>query len=104
MTLFVCILLVPLLVGLGAFLLSKSICAKELMIMVLCQVVVAGVSAGICYSSNTSDVEVINGFVTSKQQQRVSCSHSYSCRCHRVCSGSGKNRTCRQKCDTCYEH
>lgn len=27
---------------------------------------------------------------------------SYSCNCHRVCSGSGENRSCHTSCDTCY--
>lgn len=105
MVLFASILIIPLLVCLAAFLLSKEkICWKEVLIMALVQSVVAGISAAICYSSNTGDVEVLNGFVTGKQQTRVSCSHSYSCNCHQVCTGSGKNRSCSQHCDTCYEH
>lgn len=43
------------------------------------------------------DVEIINGAVTGKAQERVSCSHSYSCNCTRNSKG---NRTC----STCYEH
>lgn len=54
--------------------------------------------------SNTTDVELLNGQVTSKQQTRVSCSHSYSCNCRESCSGSGSNRSCSTTCDTCYEH
>lgn len=51
-----------------------------------------------------SDVEILNGIVTGKQQVRVSCEHSYSCNCRQSCSGSGNSRTCSQVCDTCYEH
>ena len=50
-----------------------------------------------------ADMEVLNGKVTSKQKETVSCRHSYSCRCHTVCSGS-KTRSCHRSCSTCYEH
>lgn len=50
------------------------------------------------------DTEVWSGYVTGKEQNRVSCSHSYSCNCRQVCSGSGSSRTCSTVCDTCYEH
>ena len=52
----------------------------------------------------TADYEILNGQITSKASQRVSCDHSYSCNCRKVCSGTGKNRTCSTTCDTCYEH
>ena len=58
--------------------------------------------------SQTHDVEILNGQVTSKSRDKVSCRHSYQCHCHYVesCSGSGKSRSCssHQECDTCYEH
>ena len=64
--------------------------------------------------SQTGDVEILNGEVTSKDSQRVSCSHDYQCNCRTIhvpqtCSGSGSSRTCTGggteiKCDTCYEH
>jgi hypothetical protein len=53
---------------------------------------------------NTHDFDVLNGQVTGKEMERVSCSHSYSCHCHMVSSGSGKNRTSHEECDTCYRH
>lgn len=104
MALFAVIFIVPLLVGLGAFLISKSICRKELMIMIGVQIVIAASSAGICYFSNTRDVEVWNGVVVKKLKEWTSCTHSYSCNCRPSCSGSGTNRTCSTTCDTCYEH
>lgn len=52
----------------------------------------------------TLDHEIINGQVTSKSSQRVSCGHSYSCNCRKTCTGSGQNRSCSTTCDTCYEH
>jgi len=45
----------------------------------------------------TSDTEILNGQVMSKDKDRVSCSHSYSCNC----STDSKGNT---SCDTCYEH
>lgn len=54
--------------------------------------------------SGLQDVEVWNGFVTGKKQERVSCEHSYSCNCRQSCSGSGTNRSCSTICDTCYDH
>lgn len=52
----------------------------------------------------TLDYEVLNGQVTRKASEHVSCDHSYSCNCRQTCSGTGKNRSCSQTCDTCYEH
>lgn len=54
--------------------------------------------------SQTSDTLVVNGQVTSKEMNRVSCRHDYQCNCRTRCSGSGKNRSCSTVCDTCYEH
>lgn len=51
-----------------------------------------------------SDTEIWNGQVTGKEKVWVSCEHSYSCNCHEVCSGSGKDKSCSTQCDTCYEH
>lgn len=54
--------------------------------------------------SQTADVEILNGQVTSKTRDVVHCRHSYSCHCHQVCSGFGKHRSCSEHCDTCYRH
>lgn len=43
------------------------------------------------------DVELINGAITSKNRERVSCSHSYSCNCTKDSKGN-------RSCSTCYEH
>lgn len=48
-------------------------------------------------NSMTSDVEILNGKVTGKEQNSVSCEHSYSCNCTTDSRGS-------RSCDTCYEH
>lgn len=46
--------------------------------------------------ANVRDVNVLNGFVTSKAKEWTSCEHSYPCRCHK----SGKSTVC----STCYLH
>lgn len=50
--------------------------------------------------SKGSDNMILNGQVTSKEKNRVFCSHSYPCRCRTVRSG----KTSYVHCDTCYEH
>lgn len=49
------------------------------------------------------DTAILNGQVTAKERETVSCSHSYRCRCYTTCSG-GKHRSCSTHCSTCYEH
>lgn len=48
-------------------------------------------------ASLTSDTQILNGQVMSKDRERVSCSHSYSCNCRTDSKGN-------TSCDTCYEH
>ncbi|HTK04055.1 MAG TPA: hypothetical protein VL500_00565, partial [Candidatus Eisenbacteria bacterium] len=55
-------------------------------------------------SARTSDKEIWNGTVVSKDKISVNCCHSYSCDCHEVCTGTGKDRSCHEECDTCYRH
>lgn len=50
------------------------------------------------------DVQILNGEVTRKYSEEVSCRHSYSCNCVTSCSGSGSSRSCSTVCQTCYEH
>ena len=59
---------------------------------------------GIEFYGVTTDTEIWNGSITGKQRTEVHCRHSYPCNCHEVCTGSGKNETCSEHCDTCYEH
>lgn len=54
--------------------------------------------------SATADVEIINGAVTSKSRDQVSCRHDYQCNCRTVTRGSGKDAYTTTECDTCYEH
>ncbi len=104
MIFFAGVFLIPLLIGAAAFFLSRTITWKEFAIQVAVQAVVAGTTAACVYHMNTSDDEVWSGNVTSKQREWTFCEHSYQCHCRQECSGSGKNRSCSQVCDTCYEH
>jgi hypothetical protein len=52
--------------------------------------------------AKTSDTEIWNGQVTSKERVHGSYVESYQCHCHTVYSGSGKNRSSHTECDTCY--
>jgi len=88
---------------------AKHIWKHEITLVELALNVVIGalvVSAGWALGkyAQAHDIEILNGQVTGKYSQRVSCEHSYSCRCRESCSGTGKNRSCSQVCDTCYDH
>jgi hypothetical protein len=100
------LLLVPVLIGLAGLLASKGskITVKEFAVLegVVIVVVVAGYLLAL--SSRSSDTEIWNGTIARKWQGTESCCHSYPCNCHEVCSGSGKDRSCSELCDTCYEH
>lgn len=81
-----------------------TITLKEGLIMLAVQSVIVGtVVVGSLYGQGY-DVQILNGEVTSKNKERVSCSHSYSCNCVTTCSGSGSSRSCSTICQTCYEH
>lgn len=107
MVFFITVLGISLTVSILGFVVLKGITWKEFLCQIAAQMVVAGISAGIVYSSNVGDTEILNGVVTGKEQVRVSCSHSYDCNCRRVstpCSDRKKSGCTRRKCDTCYEH
>lgn len=104
MVFFAGVFLIPMAVAAAVYFLSRKITWRELLIQVGVQLLIAVLSAAIVYHANTSDDEVWSGVVTRKQQERVSCSHSYQCNCRQECTGSGKNRSCSTVCDTCYEH
>lgn len=86
----------------------RKVSWKEFAAALVVGVIVSAVVYACGLASQTSDVEVWSGEVTSKDREKVSCSHSYDCNCRQVtsCSGSGKDRTCSSSrvCDTCYEH
>ncbi len=98
---FLIVLLVPTAIAGLAFVMLDGVTLKEFGLVVLMTLVVAGSSAGIVSCANTHDVEVWNGWVTQKERDRVSCSHSYTCNCHAVSCGKDCTTTV---CSTCYEH
>lgn len=101
---FLTLLIIPLIIIIIGSQFTKKICWRELIMMIGAQIIIAGISCVIVSCQNTQDVEVINGEVLSKTSKHVSCSHSYRCFCHQSCSGTGKNRSCHEVCQTCYRH
>lgn len=101
---FFILFLIPAVVGMIAFRLLPGITWKEFALQMAAQAVVAGLFVAVIYTANTSDTEVLHGVVTGKERKTISCQHSYPCRCQTSCSGSGRRRSCRKVCSTCYEH
>lgn len=94
--LFLLILIPILLPAFFALVWKHKITFSEFFLNVLvCCLITTGVYYGGVYHQ-VKDVQILNGEVTSKSKDRVSCSHSYSCNCRTV------NKT--TTCDTCYEH
>lgn len=54
-------------------------------------------------ATQTSDYEILNGQITSKDRLHDSYVRRYDCNCREVCSGSGEKRSCSQVCETCTE-
>lgn len=102
---FLSLFFIPALIALGMFIFTKrKITLKEFLLQMVIQSAIAGISVWIIFNANTGDTELLNGQVTKKYKDRVSCEHSYRCRCRQECTGSGNNRRCSEVCDTCYEH
>lgn len=76
---------------------------QEMAVGAVVQTVVLAVIIYGGYYSQGKDVEILNGSITAKFRDEVSCEHSYSCNCRTTCT-SGKNSSCSTTCDTCYEH
>lgn len=83
---------------------EQEITLGEFVVQIFATIVIVGMFVGIISCQNLIHTEIWNGYVVKKKRDKVSCRHSYSCNCRTVCSGSGKNRSCRTVCDTCYEH
>lgn len=56
----------------------------------------------ISVNSKTTDTEIFNGQVTSKERNEDSYLESYDCHCRMVTKGSGKNASTVKECDTCW--
>jgi hypothetical protein len=99
------LILVPALVALGFLLLGKGkVTLREFIIQLVAQGVFIAIIATIIYYANVRDAEILNGYVTGKKREVVSCEHSYTCNCYTTCSGSGTSQTCSTHCSTCWEH
>src|SRR5208337_4906489 len=94
---FLLLMLFPLLICCGylVYLKGKE-CVWDIAIQVGIVAVLMAIGLGIAYWQGTSDTEIWNGQVTNKARVEVSCSHSYPCHCHQVCSGSGQNESCTE--------
>jgi hypothetical protein len=102
---FLLLLLIPIFwFSIAKIVLHRTLNWKEFSIGMVVTVVVLAIVYYSGLYSQTLDVQIINGEVKSKEKERVSCEHSYSCNCSESCSGSGANRTCSTTCQTCYEH
>jgi hypothetical protein len=55
----------------------------------------------IALHNQATDIEILNGQVTNKFSQRVSCVHSYECNCTTRTDSDGNSQ---RVCQTCYEH
>lgn len=106
------LMLIPVFVFVVAYLLKREMTGKQtfeyFLLTSFSAFFVGSLALLVLDSYNVQDTLYVNGVVTNKYSEKVSCSHSYNCHCHPVtsCSGSGKNRSCSTSthCDTCYEH
>ena len=102
---FILLMIVPLIIAVAVLLVfKKAVTLWEFLAQLGITAAFIGICLGVAYHSRTTDVEIWNGQVTQRESHHVSCSHDYKCHCHDVSSGSGKNRTTHEECDTCYEH
>lgn len=105
MDLLLLLLAIPLIIPFAAkIFLNYTITWKEVGLHVVVVLIAVTACWGISNHSKTADVEILNGQVTDKARKKVSCSHSYSCNCVTVYSGTGPNRSSSQVCQTCYDH
>lgn len=96
------ILLIPLLIAAGFFIFGgRKVTWQEFLIHCGISFVIAITSSAIISELNTRDYEVLNGTVSNKAKERVSCEHSYTCNCITVSCGKDCSTTI---CQTCYEH
>jgi hypothetical protein len=100
---FFLLIFIPLIVAaIAKFKFHHTVTWKEVAVQTLS---INAILAGIWFtgtSSQTSDFEIWNGQITGKNRHHDTYMESYSCNCRTVCSGSGSNRSCSTRCDTCY--
>lgn len=101
------VLLIPPLVALLALAIGKgAISLKELLVQETIVFLLVGISYAIALHCRTSDVETWNGVVAGKQKSSEHCCHPYCCQTCQSCSTDSKgNTTCHSYCcQTCYWH
>lgn len=105
------ILIIPLLVGLVGFVLSLyskehflRITPKEFVLHLVLCFAFAVIGIFIARSIKTHDTEIWSGYIAKKWSDNDHCCHSYRCRCRNECTGTSNSKSCREVCDTCYQH
>lgn len=99
---FLLLMLIPMGIAIGSLLyFRKHVTLWEFGVQCAVPAVLVVIGLAVAYHQATTDVELLNGRVVTKDSQRVSCSHSYRCRCRTVRTGKNSSTTV---CDTCYEH
>jgi len=104
---FLLLFIIPFLVALGFFIFGKRLFTwHEFLGHVGIACLVALISTGLVYCSNTSDTEIWNGRVSKKQREEVHCRHDYCCGYCESCStdSNGSTSCYTYCCSTCYEH
>lgn len=102
---FLMLFALPVVIGLvSLFAFKNKLTLVEFFVMEGAVAILLAFGIGIAMWTSTSDTEIISGQILQKKSERVSCSHSYQCHCRTETSGSGKNQTTYEVCDTCYEH
>lgn len=102
---FLLLMLLPLAIAVASLLIFKGkVTIAEFLSQIAVVAAFVVIFLSVSYFNRTTDTEIWNGQVTGREHHHVSCSHSYQCNCRTVRSGSGKNASSHEECDTCYEH
>lgn len=76
------LLLIPLIIAVGFFVISKRVCWREFLVVLGVTVAFNVLGMALSFVGATRDTELWNGVVTNKARNKVSCSHSYECNCY----------------------
>lgn len=80
---------------------KQELTLYELGINLVVGVLIVMAGWGLGQFMQMTDIEILNGAVSAKHSEDVSCSHSYSCNCVKSCDSKG---SCSETCSTCYDH
>lgn len=95
---FACLFIICWVVAMKIF--PHTVTWKEGLVMLAVQTIIICIAFFGSIYNKGQDVVILNGEVTRKYSEKVSCSHSYTCNCITRCNG----KTCTTVCSTCYEH